>query len=485
MKFRPATMNYLVTCSVTLAFVMSHTAFSQGSLTPPGAPAPTMKSLDQVEARTIVNATNTPGDSSNVFVISQPGSYYLTGNVAGVASKNGIRINASGVTLDLNGFALNGISTSFAGIFCGGGVTRVTVLNGTIAGWPLDGVDAGLSINARFEKLLMSGNGNAATRAGLRTGQAAIVRDCVASSGTGHGFRVGDACVLDSCSAYTNTGSGFALSNNDNVTGCVAQSNGAHGFDGTHACALTNCTSDSNTGNGYNLTGEGCILEKCAARLNTGMGINTGDSAALTACTTRSNGGDNIRVGNHAVVTKCTAIASTGGHGINSSGHAVVSECTANSNNQHGINASQRSRVADCTADSNSQSGVHITFVGSVEHCICDGNAFCGILMDAGGFVDILNNNCSENGGTNAGAGIRVSNNGGCKVEGNNLVQNYRGIDVLTIRNVIVRNTSAGNSNADYNIVGGNSQGPIVNVVGVGDISGTANANTPMANLQY
>ena len=65
----------------------------------------------QVEARTIVNAANTPGDASNSFVISQPGSYYLTGNINGSGGKNGISIQADGVTLDLNGFALIGEAT--------------------------------------------------------------------------------------------------------------------------------------------------------------------------------------------------------------------------------------------------------------------------------------------------------------------------------------------------------------------------------------
>jgi hypothetical protein len=41
---------------------------AQGSLTPPpGAPAPTMKTLDQIEARTPI--------SSAPFTISAPGSY--------------------------------------------------------------------------------------------------------------------------------------------------------------------------------------------------------------------------------------------------------------------------------------------------------------------------------------------------------------------------------------------------------------------------
>jgi hypothetical protein len=57
---------------------------AQGSLTPPpGAPAPVMKSLDQVEARTPVVAgqPEVAINGSGTITISQPGSYYLTKNI--------------------------------------------------------------------------------------------------------------------------------------------------------------------------------------------------------------------------------------------------------------------------------------------------------------------------------------------------------------------------------------------------------------------
>ncbi|MBU6412576.1 MAG: hypothetical protein KGS45_03815 [Planctomycetes bacterium] len=57
---------------------------------PPGPITSTHKTLTEIEPRIAINATNTPGDFDSLYKITQPGSYYLTANIDGVANKSGI-----------------------------------------------------------------------------------------------------------------------------------------------------------------------------------------------------------------------------------------------------------------------------------------------------------------------------------------------------------------------------------------------------------
>ncbi len=99
--------------SVTIAGVCIGIVLA-GPLNPPAGPvAPTYKTLNDVEPRIAVNATNTPGHISSTFRIAQAGSYYLTGNViAPIGHSAVIEVASSGVTLDLGGFLISGGGTA-------------------------------------------------------------------------------------------------------------------------------------------------------------------------------------------------------------------------------------------------------------------------------------------------------------------------------------------------------------------------------------
>ena len=174
----------------------------QGALTPSGAPAATMRTLLQVEPRTPI--------SSLPYTITNSGSYYLTTNLTGVSSDNGIVISSGNVTLDLNGFTMQGVSGSSRGIVTSGTHSNITVRNGMITGWDGDGVDASTCVYQVFEHLTVSANGdNGISCSG------GLVSSCVACDNTSSGIII-----------YNGTVSGCYVGNND-LCGIDVNGNGS------------------------------------------------------------------------------------------------------------------------------------------------------------------------------------------------------------------------------------------------------------------
>lgn len=104
--------------ALALALLTCASAHAQ-LVPPPGPVAPSMKRLDQLDARKLV--TRLPGSSSAVHVISEPGQYMLDRDIDCPSGKSCIVVSACGpVSIDLNGFSLHGSSGALDGVSCPG-----------------------------------------------------------------------------------------------------------------------------------------------------------------------------------------------------------------------------------------------------------------------------------------------------------------------------------------------------------------------------
>ncbi len=297
----------------------------------------TARACDPIE----VNSVNTPGDASSVFVISTPGSYCLAANVIGVSGKNGIKIAANNVTLDLGGFAVLGVGGSLNGVWVTNSSLHLVIRNGSISGWGSHGLDGNNGGLARIEDLRTDANG-------------------------GNGLVINSGSQVTNCVAAQNTGIGIAVSNNVLVTGCVSSVNGGHGFGLGTACTIKSCLAFGNTGAGITTGGVNYLtVIDCNANTNTGGGIAAPARAFITSSTAEGNGIVGISTGASSTVSNCHASGNTGDGIIAATGSAVTG-CTASANTGDGIEVDNRCRVEGNTCEGNGQgagngAGIHVT----------------------------------------------------------------------------------------------------------------------------
>jgi parallel beta-helix repeat protein len=279
----------LLSAATPLA-VAAAAIFAVGDLNPPaGAVAETGKRLIEVEPRIAINATTTPGDADSTFRISQPGSYYLTGNVTGLAGRHGIEIAASNVTLDLSGFTVDGTGSggSFDGIRTPtSGFQSISIVNGSVSNWAGDGVDI-FTLPAEpclVERIQSHGN----LGSGIRVGSNSVIDRCTASSNAVNGFNGGAGCTVTNCTASSNGENGFVLAAGYLVSGCTARLNGVNGFSVSFDGIIRDCVAVSNTQNGIS-TSYSSVLN-CTASLNRLNGIVIGTGCLVRGNTSSSNG---------------------------------------------------------------------------------------------------------------------------------------------------------------------------------------------------
>jgi parallel beta-helix repeat protein len=346
-----------------------------GPLDPPTGPiTPTYKTLTEVEPRTAINATNTPGDADSLFRITQPGSYYFTGNITGVAEKHGIEIAADGVSLDLGGFALLGVARTLDAITTAGVPrVRIEVRNGSIGAFAAGGVDlqgAGAVVSDLRVRVC--------TGAGIHVGEAAIVTRCTSSGNQGSGIECGVSGVIEACTLRSNTLIGIDAGIGTTVLGCAASANGGSGIRTNSGCSITNCTS----------------------YLNGGQGISADFNSTVTNCSVNSNASTGISSTRGCLIAGCSS-ADNDGIGIRADAGGTVIDCTSTSNTNDGIQCVSSCVIRGNTCSFNGGSGgdgagIHATFeYNRIEGNNCR-NADRGIQVDSTNSI-IINNTCSAN----------------------------------------------------------------------------------------
>ena len=257
-----------------------------GPLTPPPGPiAPT----PGPEPRIPINQANTPGDTDSLYIISQPGSYYLTGNITGVAGKRGIAIAASGVTLDLNGFDLVGVPGSSEGVVAlSSDLDCIEVRNGTVRAWGGDGVFISAARSCMASRLRLLGNAGFGLRsngvidscvarengqAGIAGSAGCMIRDCISEFNGTFGITSAASCVLNACVAFANGDAGISANSYNTITACTAASNGTDGIIAGFACHIADCACGRNNANGISVN-QSSNIQANVCYFNTQAGIH-------------------------------------------------------------------------------------------------------------------------------------------------------------------------------------------------------------------
>ncbi|MHC4975787.1 MAG: right-handed parallel beta-helix repeat-containing protein, partial [Planctomycetota bacterium] len=316
----------------TAAAVLAGASLSQatlgGPLTPPGAPAPTMKTLHEVEPSIPISATSTPGDADATFVIALPGAYHLTGNMTGEVGKYGIQILTGNVTLDLRGHTMSGVIGSLKGIYAGDGAPLglggVVVQNGTLEDWGSSGVSLENVENTRVENIYARTNSGH----GIRVDDSAIILDCIMKDNVLRGIAAGSGVRIEGCSVDGSTDYGITVANNSIILDCVVNDVSIDGILG-----------------GQQVTIQNCVLS------NTGAdGIEINSNGTVRSCTVNNAGTRGIYVYSICVIESCT-IRTTGSFGIDARESNIVRNNTINNSNRDGIHVHNRNTIRDNNLD--------------------------------------------------------------------------------------------------------------------------------------
>lgn len=287
----------------------------------PGATNPPLKTLGQIEPRTAIQSL--AGNATALYVITQSGSYYLTGNIAGSSGKHGILIAADHVSIDLCGFTIAGVSGAGDGISTAAYYKNIHIRNGAVRNWPGNGVNA-QGDNSILEDLRVSNCSLAGVYTGTSLGtivRGCVVQDCAGggvstgvgsivercailytlTSGTGAGITVADGSIVRDCTVRQVRGTGILAGGDCQVSGCMVSRGNADGVNIGQRSTIRQCTIVGHTGNGVVVNGVACAvldntLDSNAAGSTTSGGIISTQNSGRIENNTLVNNGQGLRI---------------------------------------------------------------------------------------------------------------------------------------------------------------------------------------------
>jgi len=269
------TMMMLVIAIGLLVFCPLVTA---GDLQPTAAPGPTMKTLDEVEPRMPIPASDTP---VGIFIINKSGSYYLEGNR--LCYGIGIRTDVNDVTIDLMGYSLIGIGGSGIGVYT---VARsnIEIRNGTIRDFGSTGISVGsygFNHTIRIINVRLISNASNGIYLGAIGG---VVKDCVVMYNGNMGIRATTNSVITGNISAKNDNDGISAGSGSVVIDNAVYDNNDIGISAGSGSVIKGNSSMNNATYGI-YTGSYCLIDGNASygnlvNLYTGTGSQVGSNVA-------------------------------------------------------------------------------------------------------------------------------------------------------------------------------------------------------------
>ena len=378
--------------------------FAQGSLTPPGAPAPTMKSLTQVEPRTPI--------SSAPYTISSPGSYYLATNLT-VSSGSAITVATNDVTVDLGGFTVKSTAAGATGygILINSGLRNLAIVNGFIEGgvtnngsgvYTGSGFAYGISysatapVNVRVSAVSVSGCLNH----GINLFQnATVVQSCTVQTVGSYGI------VADAVSDSTARDCGQTAISANTANHCSGESQGGVGVS---ARTADNCYGSSASSYGvWGSTANDCVGFSAGSSVglyadyaaNNCYGYSTNSTGLSTHTATGCYG---YSVNNTGV----DAYTASGCYGQSGSGSGIWAYCAHNcygqSSSGYGLRADYS--VENCYGHSGTNAGLYANYAALNCYGWSDGSGY-------GLFANVTALNCYGRSGSGVGLWTSTAQN--------------------------------------------------------------------------